>query len=97
MALYAGSYGRQAPLRSTQGEIRPMIDLPLSNKQAYALYDVLRYVCQQGKLSPEEPLEQVRVKLRKLGAEAMCQECCERPAERNQRCQRCEMRRRRAS
>lgn len=74
-----------------------MIELPLSNKQAYALYDLLRFACRQGKLSPDEPLEQVRQKLRKLGADAMCEVCGERPAERNQRCQRCNMRERRAS
>lgn len=74
-----------------------MIDLRLSNQQAYDLHDLLRYVCRQGKLGPEEPLEQVRKKLLERGADVLCEVCGERPAERNQRCQKCEMRKRRAS
>lgn len=77
--------------------VAPMIDLPLSNKQAFALYDYIRFGCQQGKLGPEEPLEQIRRKLLKLGADALCELCGERPAERNQRCQRCNMRERRSA
>lgn len=75
-----------------------MIQLPLSNQEAVDLHNLLAYVCHPRRVD-EDSAALVRVlrKLKRHTPDVLCEDCGERPAERNKRCQKCEMRRRRAS
>lgn len=66
-----------------------MIDLRLTNQQAFALCDLVRFACQQGHLKPEEPLAQIWKKLKEHEETVVCPWCGERPATRKGLCRAC--------
>lgn len=73
-----------------------MIQLPLSNQEAIDLHNLLAYVCHPRRVEEGSSLERVFRKLKRHTDDVLCEDCGERPAEREGRCQRCNMRRRRA-
>lgn len=68
-----------------------MIDLPLTNQQAFDLRDHLRSASQWGKLRPGDSLYDIWKRLDALD-EILCKVCVERPAEKAGKCNRCYMR-----
>lgn len=68
-----------------------MIDLRLTNQQAFDLYDLLRFACQFGKVERGSGLDEVRMKLRDQADDIICPHCGEKPIRRKGLCASCAM------
>lgn len=68
-----------------------MIDVKMTNREAFELYDLLRFACQFGKAQRGSPLDNLRLKLRERADEIVCPRCGEKPITRKGFCAACAM------